>query len=377
MTGYAQKNDSFSQFGADLLDWYDRSGRILPWRFKQKGKTGHPEPYHVWLSEIMLQQTTVAAVKPYFENFISKWPTISDLARADLDDVLVAWAGLGYYARGRNLHAAARQIMQDYNGALPANYNALKKLKGVGDYTAAAVATIAFNQHAVVMDGNVERIVARLFYDKTPLPKAKKRFYDYAQYLFGLDLNHRYGDFAQALMDLGATVCIPKNPRCEICPVKACCAAYGKDDVGLLPFKIKEKDKPVKKARAFIIEDVKGRIYLRRRQEKGMLAKMTEVPTSPWVLQTDYSPENQPERPPEFFPMPPMGQGRLLKQEVRHSFTHFDFLIETVYTNLGIEISADGQNKQDRFYDIAELDNLALPSVMRKIINNFLKERTS
>ncbi len=204
---------------ADLLAWYDRQRRDLPWR-APLGTA--PDPYHVWLSEIMLQQTTVATVGPYFDQFVARWPDISALAAASLDEILHMWQGLGYYARARNLHACARVVVEQHGGAFPSERAALRALPGIGDYTAAAIAAIAFDRRCAAVDGNVERVVARLYAVIEPLPAAKPRLRELAAALVP---EQRAGDFAQAMMDLGATICTPRRPRCVLCPWRGACLA--------------------------------------------------------------------------------------------------------------------------------------------------------
>ena len=219
---------------APLLAWYDRHARTLPWRVSPKARARgvRPDPYRVWLSEIMLQQTTVAAVKPYFEAFIARWPTVGDLAAAPREDVMKAWAGLGYYARARNLKACAEVVATEHGGRFPDTVVGLKALPGIGDYTAAAIAAIAFDVPAPVVDGNIERVIARLFAIATPLPAGKK---DIRERQSALTPQKRAGDYAQAMMDLGAAICTPKRPACVLCPLTEACAARGGGCAGSLP----------------------------------------------------------------------------------------------------------------------------------------------
>ncbi|MFH1159195.1 MAG: A/G-specific adenine glycosylase, partial [Pseudomonadota bacterium] len=232
----------------DLLDWYARHRRVMPWR-AAKGKT--PDPYHVWLSEIMLQQTTVAAVGPYFMKFTGKWPTVQALAAASLDDVLAAWAGLGYYARARNLHKCAQIIATEFNGKFPASEEALMELPGIGPYTAAAVASIAFNLPAVAVDGNVERVVSRFFAIEEPLPLVKDTLRANAVKL--AKNNAHPGDFTQAFMELGATVCSPRKPKCGICPWQEPCRARSLGIAEELPHRIPKILKPTRYGKVFWI----------------------------------------------------------------------------------------------------------------------------
>ena len=235
---------------ADLLVWYDRHRRVLPWRAR-KGE--RPDPYRVWLSEIMLQQTTVKAVAPYYARFIARWPTVEALAAASLDDVLRAWAGLGYYARARNLHACARVVAKGHRGIFPDDVAALRALPGVGDYTAAAVVAIAFDAPAVPVDGNVERVVARLFAVEDAMPDAKPEIKRLATTLLPA---RRSGDFAQAMMDLGATLCSPKRPACVLCPWNGECVAYARGDQETFPRKAPKREGQLQIGRASCRERV-------------------------------------------------------------------------------------------------------------------------
>jgi A/G-specific adenine glycosylase len=273
-----------SAFQTALLRWYDKHQRILPWRARPGQK---PNPYHVWLSEIMLQQTVVATVIPYFETFISLWPSIQDLARAKPEDVMREWAGLGYYARARNLILCAQQIMNDHGGKFPTTEPDLLALRGIGPYTAAAISAIAFNQHAVVVDGNIERVTARLFRVQKKLPEAKPTLRQNAAIIF--DDVRRCGDFAQALMDLGATICTPQSPKCNVCPVAKFCEGHAKGDAAQYPLK-KEKTKiPTRVGKVFWITSG-DKVLCEVRDEARMLGGMMGLPTTDWDLKSDAMP---------------------------------------------------------------------------------------
>src|SRR5438876_5375270 len=261
---------------AVLLAWYDRHRRNLPWR-APPGMP--PDPYRVWLSEIMLQQTTVATVGPYFDRFVARWPDVSALAGATLDEVLPHWQGLGYYARARNLHACARAVADRHGGQFPGEPAALRALPGIGGYTAAAIAAIAFDHRAAAIDGNVERVVTRLFAVCQPLPAAKPRLRELAAALVP---ETRAGDFAQALMDLGATICTPRRPRCVLCPWRACCAAAASGLADDLPARVEKPERPLRYGVAFWLTRPDGAVLLRRRPEKGLLGGMIEIPSTPW-----------------------------------------------------------------------------------------------
>lgn len=263
-----------------LLCWYAVDKRRLPWRAESGAR---PDPYRVWLSEVMLQQTTVGAVKPYFEAFMARWPTIEALAAADDGEVMAAWAGLGYYARARNLLACARVIVADHDGRFPDDEQRLRKLPGIGDYTAAAIAAIAFGRRAVPVDGNVERVVARLFAVKAPLPGARRTLRALADILVPAE---GAGDFAQALMDLGSAICTPRNPDCGCCPVRTWCEAYKEGDPTRYPVKARKAAKPRREGVAYWLEH-DGNVLLVRRPARGLLGGMLGLPTdapadAPW-----------------------------------------------------------------------------------------------
>lgn len=296
-------------FRAALLGWYDVHWRKMPWRAPPHER---PDPYHDWLSEIMLQQTTVATVGRYFIRFIELWPTVEDLADAPIERVMHEWAGLGYYARARNLHKCAKVIAHDYGGLFPSDIDALKKLPGIGDYTANAMAAIAFDKPAVVVDGNVERVMSRVFNIQTPLPAAKKEIKIAAGYM-AQGRTDRPGDYAQATMELGAVLCTPTKPACGLCPVAAYCAARKLGIAEQLPRRAAKKDKPTRYGHLYWIEDTQGRVLLERRPETVMLGGMPGFPTSEWC-------ENLPET---------KGNARILGQ-IRHSFTHFDLYLDIV-----------------------------------------------
>jgi A/G-specific adenine glycosylase len=302
-------------FRKSLLNWYDRNRRSLPWRATQ----GQGSPYHVWLSEIMLQQTVVAAVIPYFTKFVEKWPRVEDLAAADTEEVMKEWAGLGYYARARNLHKCARIITHEHNGVFPDTQEGLRDLPGIGEYTSAAIAAIAFDRPATVIDGNVDRVVARYFAVEEPFPEGKKQVRHFAQML-SEGRSDRPGDFAQAMMDLGATVCIPKNPRCTICPVAAACHGRLAGIQDELPRKALPKAKPHKHGYVYWITDSKGRVLLERRDEVQMMGGMLGLPVSSWELSKAKVAHD-----PVFSNVLDIRAIKGIK--VMHSFTHFDLTL--------------------------------------------------
>jgi A/G-specific adenine glycosylase len=334
-----------------LLDWYDVHARVLPWRSRPGLKA---DPYHVWLSEIMLQQTTVAAVKDYYLKFLKLWPTVVDLAAASQDDVLRAWAGLGYYARARNLHACAKVVVDQWGGKFPETEAELQALPGVGPYTSAAIASIAFDARHAAVDGNVERVVSRLYAIEEPLPLSKPLIWEKAQALVPAK---RAGDFAQALMDLGATICTPRAANCLICPWTEHCAGRKASIAETLPRKLPKKKVPTRKGIAFWIESNDGSVLLRRRPQKGLLGGMMEIPSTPWLekTQTDILP-------------PVKAKWKKLSGLVEHTFTHFHLELEVWASRVEKAERPEGQD-----FIWVHRDNLhqeALPTVMRKIASH-------
>lgn len=332
----------------DLLAWYDRARRTLPWRARPGER---PDPYRVWLSEVMLQQTTVAAAIPYFDRFVARWPDVMALAAAPLDDILKAWAGLGYYARARNLHACARHVAGEFGGAFPAAAEALAALPGIGPYTAAAVAAIAFGAQAVPVDGNVERVVARLWAIGDELPRARPAIRARAGAFLPCA---RPGDLAQALMDLGATVCTPRRPDCPACPLRAACAAHARGIAAGLPRRAPRSARPVRRAAAFWAEREDGAVLVRRRPPRGLLGGMTEFPSSEWR-------EGAFPAGPAAAPLP--ARWRRLPGVVRHVFSHFALELEIWRAEVGTPPPPSGT----RFVAAQALAGEALPGVMRKV----------
>ena len=332
-----------------LLAWYDRHARVLPWRARP-GQT--PDPYAVWLSEIMLQQTTVATVKGYYEAFLARWPRVEDLAAAPVEDVMKAWAGLGYYSRARNLHACAISVARDHGGRFPDTEEGLRALPGIGPYTAAAIAAIAFGRRAVVVDGNVERVVTRLEAIDTPLPAAKPAIRAATD---ALTPAARAGDFAQALMDLGATICTPKRPACALCPIMTTCAARASGTQELYPVKAPKAERPQRTGAAFYARRADGMVLVRTRPPKGLLGGMTEIPGSSWGAG----------EPPGLEAAPLEADWRRLGPQVEHVFTHFALRL-TVYR---AELPAGTQAPDGfRFVREGDLPGEALPTVMRKVV---------
>lgn len=344
--GFAQ------DFQRALLAWYDGARRDLPWRAKPGEK---PDPYRVWLSEIMLQQTTVKAVIPYFEAFIAKWPAPEALAAASRDEVLAAWAGLGYYSRARNLYACAQALARD---GFPATEAGLRALPGIGAYTAAAIAAIAFGEAAAVVDGNVERVLARVFAVEQPFPPAKPAIRKLAA---SLTPQHRPGDHAQAMMDLGATVCMPRAPACLVCPVRSFCAASACGEPERFPVKSAKAERPVRRGDAFVI--IRGKednphILLRRRRDEGLLGGMMEVPCSEWAIQTEAV-----RRPLLPAPNGTWKEGRT----VQHAFTHFHLEMR-IFAAACDAVRTEAEAFGGEWAALGNLSAFALPAVMKKAV---------
>jgi A/G-specific adenine glycosylase len=350
-----------------LLAWYDRHRRSLPWRPPAGERT---DPYRVWLSEIMLQQTGVKTVGPYFEKFLARWPDVAALASASLDDVLRMWAGLGYYSRARNLHACAVAVAREHGGMFPDTEERLRALPGIGPYTAAAIAAIAFNRRTMPVDGNIERVVSRLFAVEEPLPQAKGVIQQLAATLLGPsrpddeksragDEKSRAGDSAQALMDLGASICTPKKPACSLCPLNEDCTARAQGMQETFPRKLAKKSGELRRGAAFVV--TRGdELLVRTRPEKGLLGGMTEVPGSTWRAEQDDEAA--------------LDQAPMLKGVTRwhrkagvvtHIFTHFPLELLVYTANVPSRTRApEGM----RWVPIATLAGEALPNVMRKVV---------
>jgi A/G-specific adenine glycosylase len=336
-----------------LLEWYDRHRRRLPWRAAPGQRA---DAYRVWLSEIMLQQTTVKAVGPYFEKFLARWSDVAALARASLDDVLRMWAGLGYYSRARNLHACAVVVARDHGGVFPDTEEGLRTLPGIGPYTAAAIAAIAFDQRTMPVDGNIERVTSRLFAVEEALPQAKLRIQELATTLLGPS---RAGDSAQALMDLGATICTPKNPACSLCPLNKGCAARALGSQETFPRKAPKKTGALRRGAAFVV--TRGEeILVRTRPDRGLLGGMTEVPGSDWREGQDdaaalaQAPDVR-----------AVARWHRRAGVVTHVFTHFPLELAIYTARVAARTKAPVGM---RWVPIATLPEEALPNVMRKVI---------
>lgn len=334
----------------ELLDWYDREGRSLPWRIRPEDRVrgAQADPYAVWLSEIMLQQTTVPHATPYWLRFLELWPQVEDLAEAPRDRVMKEWAGLGYYARARNLHACAQAIAGQHAGQFPDTLDELKALPGIGDYTANAIRAAAFDKPASVVDGNVERVISRVYRLSTPLPKAKPEIKRIAARHADPD---RPGDYAQAIMDLGAVICMPRNPVCDRCPWQDRCSGRAKGDAVRYPLKQAKAPKPVRRGIAWLVrrDDC---IWLRRRPDEGLLGGMAEIPSTDWL---DSAPDSN---------TAPFDADWRHEGEVKHVFTHFELRMDV----RAAEAGPDWQPESGYWQSVDRLEDEALPSLMLKIL---------
>lgn len=353
-TAAGRGDGTLSVEAAALLDWYRAAARALPWRIGPQASEREREnvdPYRVWLSEIMLQQTTVAAVKAYFEKFTERWPTVAALAGADEAEIMAAWAGLGYYARARNLHACAKQVVAVHGGRFPDTEAGLRTLPGIGDYTAAAIAAIAFGRRAIVVDANVERVVSRLYAVITSLPAAKAEIKRHLDVITPSEASGKTGDFAQALMDLGATICTPKAPKCLLCPLHFCCEGAAEGIAETLPRKAAKVAKPHREGWLWWIEK-DGQLLLERRPAKGLLGGMLALPGSDWVASGG----------PERLPDDAVYTGR----SVQHVFTHFSLKLHIARRDP--DHYAQESAHAPLWYGIDILDEVGLPTLYRKVI---------
>jgi A/G-specific adenine glycosylase len=339
-------------FADRLLGWYERHARTLPWRAGPKARSSgeRPDPYRVWLSEVMLQQTGVKAVGPYFQAFVRKWPSVEALAAAADEEVMAAWAGLGYYSRARNLIACARTVSGDHGGAFPTKASDLEKLPGIGAYTSAAIAALAFDEPVAVVDGNVERVMTRWLAIADPMPAAKEIVRTALSPMVPPD---RPGEFAEAMMDLGATICTPKNPACSLCPLNEDCRAFSAGTPAAYPVKAPKKPRPTRHGSAFVARRADGAVLVRRRPPKGLLGGMVEVPGGAWA-------ELEPEAAPPF-----PANWQCLPQKVEHVFTHFRLLLNVHATDCRQEEPAP----DDCWWaPAADLPEVGLPSLMAKVV---------
>jgi A/G-specific adenine glycosylase len=347
----AFKTSLDARAGAAVLAWYDRHRRDLPWRARPDEAA---DPYKVWLSEIMLQQTTVAAVKPYFLGFLARWPNVGLLAQASGEEVMRAWAGLGYYSRARNLHACAKIVAGQLKGKFPDTEAALRNLPGIGPYTAAAVAAIAFGRPAAAVDGNAERVLARLYSIRTPLPAARSEIKAKVAAMVPAE---RPGDFAQAVMDLGAMICAPKHPSCDMCPLLRFCRGHALGCPECLPRKAPRRERPLRQGAAFFVRRRDGAVLVRTRPPKGLLGGMTELPGTDW--ETHFDAASVAKQAPVEAPY------RKLDKSVSHAFTHFALRLDIYVAEVPNRARAP---KGYRFVPDRGLDMEAFPSLMRKIV---------
>lgn len=332
-----------------LMRWYDSQGRTLPWRVRPEDRASGitADPYAVWLSEVMLQQTTIPHGTPYWFKFLNLYPKVEDLAAAPLDDVLTHWAGLGYYARARNLHKCAIKIATDFAGCFPQTRAELLKLPGIGDYTGSTIAAICFDEPTTIVDGNVERVISRMHRVETPLPKAKPTIKSLASVLTD---TARPGDYGQAVMDLGATVCTPRTPSCDACPWTPWCEAFDVGDQQTYPKKTPKKKQPIRYGVAYVmVRD--GAVWLRRRSEEGLLGGMMEVPTSDWG---DVLPAAE-------FPLG--ADWARMTAPVKHVFTHFELRLDVYLADINRDPDGEGQ-----WVAHDALSTVALPSLFKKVL---------
>ncbi len=348
----ARKSDT----ARDLLAWYDAHARDLPWR----APPGAPpaDPYRVWLSEVMLQQTQVATVKPYFEKFLSRWPDFAALAAAEDADLMAAWAGLGYYARARNLLACARAVAREHGGALPRTETELRTLPGIGGYTAAAVVAIAFGERAVVVDANVERVVSRLFAVEMPLPGAKPHIHALAD---TITPERRAGDFAQAMMDLGSMICTARAPKCLLCPLESDCDAFAQGAPETYPRKMPKAARPQRHGTFFWVEQ-DGAVLLVRRPGRGLLGGMRALPTGPWQ-----------ETPPGTEGAPVRADWHISETIVSHGFTHFRLDVALAKASVTVRPEIDS----GIWWPVENIEAAGLPTVFAKAARAFGRERCS
>ncbi len=347
----------------DLLAHYDKAGRSLPWRIRPEDRARGvvADPYAVWLSEIMCQQTTVVHAAPYWEKFRERFPTVTDLANADRDLVLTMWAGLGYYARARNLHKCAAIVRDDYGGVFPQTEAELLKLPGIGPYSAATIAAICFEAPTNIVDGNVERVISRLFALEKPLPKARKDLRALAGSLCGSELQpERPGDYGQALMDLGSNICTPRAPQCSACPWQWSCTAYKTGHATDYPKKLKKAKLPIRRGYIYVICTT-SHIWLERRADKGLLGGMMGFPGSPWVEEDISEPSAM-----DLKNAPLKRNWEPCGSEVRHIFTHFDLRLTVFQTTLPERIEIEKASGE--WAALRDIESYALPTVMKKVL---------
>ncbi|MCP4382382.1 MAG: A/G-specific adenine glycosylase [Hyphomicrobiales bacterium] len=357
------ESDQPPSLSTALLNWYDRHARRLPWRIgpAERARGQRPDPYRVWLSEVMLQQTTVAAVKPYFETFVTIWPDVASLAGASRDDVMKAWAGLGYYSRARNLHACAQIVATKHEGRFPLTAEELKALPGIGDYTAAAIAAIAYDESVAVVDGNIERVITRLDALDKPLPAGKKAI---RARQAALTPEIRAGDYAQAMMDLGASICTPKRPACSLCPLAKNCVAFARGEQERYPVKPDRTRRPTRFGTAYVAQRSDGAVLLRKRPDAGLLGGMAEVPGSEWTREPSTNSASD--------AAPIAADWQPAANPIVHVFTHFRLELTVYKAAVDIIEAPHGT----WWSSATSLPSEALPSAFKKAIESVLPGAT-
>ena len=335
----------------NLLEWYFKNGRILPWRVSPKdAETGeNPDPYKVWISEIMLQQTTVSAVIPYFEKFIKRWDSVEKLSQAEENDILAFWAGLGYYARGRNLFKCARELNNKFDSKIPNDKKTLLDLPGIGEYTASAIRSIAFGEREIVIDANIERVVCRLFKIEKPIKESKKEIRKYASKLFP---KFRSGDFAQALMDFANSICKPRKPNCESCPISRSCLSLKLGKAENIPVRPTKRNIPIRMGYVFFTKVKPNKLLLERRPSEGILGGLLGFPTTKWEAK-----KNKPD-------LPFKANWTFTKRVVKHQFSHFKLELEIV---IGEKENSEFDNSNYLTVEHQNFDLMSLPTLMRKV----------
>jgi len=345
----------YTYFSKNVLNWYSLNKRDLPWRYKNNSQK---DPYKIWVSEIMLQQTTVQTVIPYYKKFIKKWPNVKKLSTSNINEVLDFWSGLGYYRRAKNLHLTSRIISNQFDGVFPLEKNEIIKLPGIGEYTAAAIRAIVKDEEDTVVDANIERVIARVFYLKKPIKKIKKEIKQNAKKLTP-KLNN--GDYIQALMDIGSLICIPKDPLCNDCPIEKFCTTKKKNAVNEIPKKIIKNDKPVREGIVFWIKNKNNQILLKRRDETGLLPGMLEFPSYNWSKNKINENDKK---------ILSIKNIKKLNKKVIHEFSHFKLKL-TVY-----EKNKFNKNRIDGMWvGIDEINELGLPTLMKKVYQQMMKNK--
>lgn len=344
----------YTDFSKNVLIWYNLNKRDLPWRYKKNEKK---DPYKIWISEVMLQQTTVQTVVPYYKKFIKKWPNIKKLASTNINEVLDFWSGLGYYRRARNLHLTSKIVSEQFDGVFPLKRDEIIKLPGIGEYTASAIRAITKNEKDTVVDANIERVIARIFYLKKPIKEIKKEIKKNAEKLTP-ELNN--GDYIQALMDIGSLICTPKDPLCNICPIKKFCNTKKKNAVNKIPKKIKKINKPIREGIVFWIKNTNNQVLLKRREDNGLLAGMLEFPSYNWSKHRINENDKK---------ILSLKNAKKLKKKVTHEFSHFKLILTIYEKNKFNKSNLDGM-----WVNISEIKNLGLPTLMKKVYQKVIEK---